>query len=98
MPARITAHQASAGMAEAAAKRAPERAHQRYQTTRNAEAQANRPQHVKEVRDSYEFSPEAKARAAARLNYQPASANTGADTSITPQFSERPGVSFGGKG
>jgi hypothetical protein len=84
---------------DVSARQVQEAARNRYQT-RNAEVQSERAGHAKEVRDTYQFSPEAKAKAVDMFkNQQPTtSANTGIDMGAKPAFSERSGVSFGGKG
>jgi hypothetical protein len=71
----------------------------RYQS-RKTEGSPDRASHAKEVRDTYQFSPEAKAKSVEMFkNQQPTtSANTGIDMGAKPAFSERTGVSFGGKG
>lgn len=93
MPERI-----SAAAAQAAVNRAPERAHARYQEAK-AENPDNRKQAAKEATDSFRFSPESRARAqAAGGGNMTTSANQGIDMGAMPQFSERSGVSFGGKG
>jgi len=98
MPVRISSETSSARMAEVAANRAPEKAHQRVQNTRRGETASPRAEHAKEVRDSFQFSPDAKARAASMMNNRPTTQNAGIDQSVTPQFSERTGVSYGSKG
>ncbi len=91
MPERIAAQTASRRMAEVAANRAPERAHDRAQNSRRSEPASQRADHAKDVRDTYQFSPDAKAHAASMMNNRPTTQNAGIDQSVTPQFSERTG-------
>jgi len=96
MPERVSSTSARHA-AQATVSRAPERAHSRFQEAKTASPDSRKAA-VKEVRDSFSFSPDARARANEAASAHPATSNAGIDTSITPQFSERPGVSFGSKG